>query len=117
MGSINTLGLILTSGGLIFLLVGWIQHRFPPKKINHFYGYRTSTSMQNLEVWNFAQRYSAQKMMRVGLGIAALGIVAWLLDFRSVGAIWIALCVLIVFPFVMMLKVEAVLKKRFPRSE
>lgn len=117
MESINLIGLVLTSGGLIFLLAGWIQLRFPPKKINHLYGYRTATSMRNLEVWTFAQRYSAQKMMRMGGGVAALGLLAWLFDFQLAWSIWIALCVLVVSPLVMMLQIEAELKKRFPKSE
>lgn len=117
MESINILGLVLTSGGLIFLLAGWIQRRFPPKKINPFYGYRTSASMRNLEVWRFAQHYSAHKMMRMGAWVATLGVGAWLLDFRSVWAIWIALSVLVASPLIMVLQIEAVLNKRFPKSK
>ena len=117
MDSVNIIGIVLTSGGLIFLLAGWIQFRFPPKKINHLYGYRTSTSMRNLEGWAFAQRYSARRMIRLGTAVATLGSLAWLFDFQSVWAIWIALSVLIVSPLVMMLQIEMELKKRFPKSE
>ena len=57
----NPLVLILCISGLIFLLAGFIQQRFPPKKINHLYGYRTSNSMKSQESWDFAQEYSAKK--------------------------------------------------------
>ena len=70
--------LILSTGGLIFLLAGVIQQRFPPKKINHLYGYRTATSMKSQESWNFAQQYSAKKMMEMGTFITALGFLSWI---------------------------------------
>ena len=65
MYSVNIMGLILTLGGLIFLIAGYIQHRFPPKKINHLYGYRTSASMKSQESWDFAQEYSAKKVIKI----------------------------------------------------
>jgi len=49
---INPLTLILGVTGLIFYVAGYIQFKYPPKKINHFYGYRTKTSMRSQEVWN-----------------------------------------------------------------
>ena len=58
----NPLFLILTLSGGIFLLAGYIQFRFPPKKINHLYGYRTSTSMRSQECWDFAQTFSAKNV-------------------------------------------------------
>ncbi len=44
---------VLTTNGLLFLL-SIIFWKFPPKKINNFYGYRTYRTTQNEEVWNFA---------------------------------------------------------------
>lgn len=41
---------------LLFLLF----KKFPPKTINHFYGYRTRRSMANEEIWQSANRYSLQ---------------------------------------------------------
>ena len=49
----NPMLYVLTTNGLLFLL-SIIFWKFPPKKINHFYGYRTPKAMQNLEIWNFA---------------------------------------------------------------
>jgi uncharacterized membrane protein len=44
---------VITTNGLLFLLsvVFW---KFPPKKINNLYGYRTHKAMQNNTIWNFA---------------------------------------------------------------
>ena len=44
---INPLTLILGVTGLIFYVAGYIQFKYPPKKINSLYGYRTKTSMRS----------------------------------------------------------------------
>lgn len=112
----NLLALILSSGGLIFLLAGYIQHRFPPKKINHLYGYRTSTSMKSQESWDFAQQYSAKKMMQMGTYITALGLLSWIIDLQLLWSAGIALTIVTIGPLLMLFKVESELKKRFPKK-
>lgn len=59
--------LLIGASGIIFTIAGFILYKFPPKKINHLYGYRTRTSMQSQERWDFAQKYSAKKMMQGGI--------------------------------------------------
>ena len=44
---------VLTTNGLLFLL-SIIFWKFPPKKINNLYGYRTFKAMQNKDIWDFA---------------------------------------------------------------
>lgn len=44
---------VLTVNGLLFVL-SIIFYFFPPKKINSLYGYRTHRTMQNDDIWNFA---------------------------------------------------------------
>ena len=112
----NPLVLILSSGGLIFLLAGYIQHRFPPKKINHLYGYRTSSSMKSQESWDFAQRYSAKKMMQMGIYITTLGLLSWIIDIQLLWSVGISLTIVTIAPLLMLLKVESELKKRFPKK-
>jgi len=55
--------------GIIFIIAGIIMLKFPPKKINMLYGYRTSLSMKNQKNWDFAQRYSSVLMMYCGFGL------------------------------------------------
>lgn len=112
----NPLVLILSISGLIFLLAGFIQQRFPPKKINHLYGYRTSNSMKSQESWDFAQEYSAKKMMKLGAYITALGLLAWSIDLQLLWSVWVALIIITIGPILMLLQVEAELKKRFPNK-
>ena len=46
--------------GFVFLVAGLVLLRFPPKKINGYYGYRTARSRRDIDSWNFAQRYCAK---------------------------------------------------------
>lgn len=64
----------LTLGGT-FLLFGWIFFRYPPKKINDWYGYRSKRAMRSQDAWDVANRLSPKLMM--GLGAIFL-LLAWL---------------------------------------
>lgn len=48
---------------ILFLLISILLFLFPPKRINHFYGYRTRRSMKNLENWKFSNRFAAIGML------------------------------------------------------
>ena len=58
--------------GVIFVITALISLRFPPKKINDLYGYRTGNSKKNQEVWNFSQKFSSIKMIQSGLFLVAI---------------------------------------------
>ncbi len=53
--------------GIVFLLLGFFQYKFPPKKINDLYGYRTKNSMSSIEKWNLAQKHSSILMMKIAI--------------------------------------------------
>ena len=64
---------------LIILVVGIVFWMYPPKKINEFYGYRTTRSRKSQEARDFAQRYSAKMMTVLGLvALAVTSIAHWL---------------------------------------
>jgi len=52
---------------ILMLVVAFISIKFPSKKINYMYGYRTRRSMANQEVWEVALKYSTRLMMRITL--------------------------------------------------
>ncbi|MCH1517659.1 MAG: SdpI family protein [Flavobacteriaceae bacterium] len=116
MESFNPLSLILCCGGLIFVIAGYIQQKFPPKKINHFYGYRTRKSMRDQESWDFAQAYSSRQMQKMGAGIVLLGGLAWLADIHSIWGIGIGIIIFVLCPLLMLVEIEQMLKKRFPKK-
>ncbi|MFF2912422.1 SdpI family protein [Paenibacillus sp. NPDC057934] len=53
--------------GLIIYGARLTVKKKPPKKINSLYGYRTKRSMKNQLLWDEANRYSAELMIRYGL--------------------------------------------------
>ena len=63
-----------TLSGFIFFLAGFLLSRFPPKRINSIYGYRTPRSMQSPDAWKFAQKESARLLKKSGAGLIIAGI-------------------------------------------
>lgn len=60
--------LLLGLGYCLFMLILFvIFQRFPPKKINHFYGYRTGRAMKNQQTWKVANEYSAKLSLKLSL--------------------------------------------------
>ncbi|HBB49190.1 MAG TPA: hypothetical protein DCZ44_06115 [Flavobacteriaceae bacterium] len=60
--------LFLSLGYCGFMLALFlIFQAFPPKKINHIYGYRTARSMANETVWKDANNYSMKLGVQLGL--------------------------------------------------
>lgn len=47
----------------VLFILSILFYRFPPKRINAFYGYRTNQSMQNIENWNLANVVSSKFMI------------------------------------------------------
>lgn len=61
--------------GVIFILAGLIQKRYPPKQINSLYGYRTTRSMKDQQNWDEGNRYSTKLMMKCGVVLVIAGII------------------------------------------
>ncbi|MBB5396953.1 SdpI family protein [Mucilaginibacter sp. AK015] len=61
--------------GLIFILAGMIQKRYPPKEINSLYGYRTALSMKNQQNWDEGNRYSTALIIKCGWALVVAGLV------------------------------------------
>lgn len=50
--------------GILLLITSFIFVKFPPKKINGIYGYRTLSSMKDQASWDVAQKVSALYMLK-----------------------------------------------------
>lgn len=61
--------------GILFLVIGILFKFFPPKKRNIIYGYKTYNSMKSQEHWDFAQKFSALKMIQCGVFLIVMGCV------------------------------------------
>jgi uncharacterized membrane protein len=105
--------LILIIVGPIYFIAGALLFKYPPKKINSLYGYRTSNSMKNQEIWDYAQKKSAKEMMKVGLTMGLFSTLELIFQFEETWGIVIALALLIILSIGLLLKVERNLKQTF----
>jgi uncharacterized membrane protein len=67
---------------LLFLVVGLIFYKFPPKYGSIYSGYRTSRSKKNIEIWNEANKYSAKLLITYSC-VNLLSVILLLLIFRN----------------------------------
>lgn len=108
--------LVLGMSGLVFILVGAIVYFFPPKKINHLYGYRTPRSMASQERWDFSQKYSSVLLIISGVIIVPLGVIISLLPISQKADILLSLPILLLTVILFFIKTERELKKRFGKN-
>lgn len=104
--------------GLIVLIVGTLQKQFPPKSINNWYGYRTDLSTQNQQTWDEGNSYSARMMIRIGLLLIVIGLIASALIPVRYEMAMIALIIVCgpTFAITMRIKTENHLEKTFPKK-
>jgi uncharacterized membrane protein len=55
--------------------MGFIQKRFPPRRINSLYGYRMPSAMKNQQTWDEANGFSARYMIKLGLIVMVVGFI------------------------------------------
>lgn len=72
--------LVTGISGFIFFVAGIVISQFPPKKINVLYGYRTKRSMKNQQNWDYAQKYSARKMIETGIVLQLIAAISIFFD-------------------------------------
>jgi uncharacterized membrane protein len=108
---LNLLFITLGSCGLIFIVMGFIMSKKPPKEINGLYGYRTPIAMKNQKNWDYAQVYSAKVMMKYGGYFLLLCLPGYFMDIAPEMAAEVGLIVLLIGVAFMILQVETHLKK------
>ncbi|MDG2235856.1 MAG: SdpI family protein [Flavobacteriaceae bacterium] len=107
--------ILFLSGG-IFYLAALVFSKFPPKKINYLYGYRTKASMKSQESWNFSQNYTSKKMKYISLYIFIIGAFSSFLNIELMWSLWLGIIISILMPVLMILEVEKELKTRYPKE-
>ena len=109
----NPLFLIPVSTGLIFIVTGYLMLKFPPKKINSLYGYRTRSSMKNKDRWGFAQKYSSIEMIKLGGLLALSGVIGFFYYPDEMMGMFLGLGLMILIVIILLLRVEKAIKKKF----
>lgn len=105
---------------LMMLIFGWRFLEKPPKKINGFYGYRTTRSMKNQQTWDYAHQVCGKLWFRAGAVMLPLSLLAMLpLLGRGIEGQSIWLIVVVGVQIVVMLAtlfpVERALKRKFDK--
>lgn len=96
---------------IVFFTIGILLLFFPPKKINIFYGYRTSQSMKNKESWKLAQHYSSILIIKLSVLLFLCSLIGLFYEFKSETKLTISLLFLAFFVVVIFFKTEKTLKK------
>ena len=73
---------VFTTNGLLFL-ISILFWKFPPKKINSIYGYKTPKAMQNQKIWDFANT-TFNKSLLIYAGISFLASLAFVTFLNAV---------------------------------
>lgn len=74
--------------GLIILIAAIFYNKYPPRKINSLYGYRTLRSMKNKANWEYSNRLGATYMLWVGVLSVVVGTaITMLIDSEYTGII------------------------------
>jgi len=109
----NTLFSMPLMVGLVFVLVAFITLKFPPKKINMLYGYRTKSAMKSQERWNFAQRYSSKLMLYCGFGLIILAVLGLIFNVSEGIGVLISTILMIIAIVILLVKTEKAIKQNF----
>lgn len=109
---INPPVLVCVLCGLIYIITGQVVLRYPPKKINDFYGYRTSRSKKSQAHWDYAQKESSKYIIQSGY-YCLLTCALFILFETGKAGIWIAIILTTLYPFNSVIQTEKALKKKF----
>lgn len=114
--SFSSLGIVPLTTGPIFLIAGFILLKYPPKELNWVYGYRTKRSMRDKESWDFAQRYSAFRMMLYGFLLTLCSLAGFVFHPEEETGIFIGLALMLLMVVLLVVDVERALIKKFGSS-
>ena len=101
---------ILTTNGLLFIL-SIIFYKFPPKKINNWYGYRTPKTMLNQKIWDFANIVFSKNLV-IYAGISFLGGLVFA-NFATKELTWQPMVLVLLSVLVSIIKTEKALNDNF----
>lgn len=99
--------------GFIFIISGWLFTKYPPRRINSWYGYRTPASKKSQDRWDYAQKYSANLLIRMGWLMVLAAFASFALNITYEYSIWIGLATIFIASVLLIIMVEAAINRRF----
>lgn len=113
MNFLDPMFVILTSSGTLFILLGAILYKKPPKEINFMYGYRTLASMKSQDRWDFAQVTSATEKIKTGIIMWLCAAIGMYLDMSEALSVFGGLAIMIVLSLMPSFTTERALMQEF----
>ncbi|WP_236974069.1 SdpI family protein [Membranihabitans maritimus] len=104
---------ILIICGTVFLILGWILRNKPPKSINYYFGYRTSSAMKSKDRWDFAQSYSGKLLTNSGGALVVFAIISLFFEIPETAGNIIGTVLTVLVIFIIIFKVERALRNNF----
>jgi immunity protein, SdpI family len=109
----NPLFIIPILTGPLVIIIMLITLKYPPKKVNSLYGYRTKRSMVSQEAWDFAQPYSGKLMIRyMILYTLTASLAVPMKDLNMIVGVFLSILTMILFMAIPIIKTEKELKAR-----
>ncbi|MDB5281520.1 MAG: SdpI/YhfL protein family [Bacteroidota bacterium] len=114
----NLIAIMMLPQGVIFVLLGYLHKKYPPKKVNTWVGYRTPSSRNNADTWAAAQTYSANFMMVGGIVFVLLGLISLTLPITGNPQILILMGMVptVIFAILLVIANEMHLRKLFDEN-
>lgn len=109
----NPLFIIPLSTGIVLMITAYVFKKYPPKKINNLYGYRTRRSMLDQKRWDFSQPYAAKELMKSAAILVISSVIGLFYNPDPVWGTILGLGLLIIVIVFMMIRVEKAIKYRF----
>ena len=94
----------------------FLFYKYPPRKINTLYGYRTIRSMKNKEIWNFANTYSTKLLFNFSLLTCIIQIIFIYKDPNSETLLLFSWLIFILFSGLGIWRTELELNKYFDKK-
>ena len=69
--------------GPLILFFSFIYSKYQPKEISTIYGYRTTRSMSNNDIWKFANKVSSKYMTIASLATIIFQLLGMILNYTS----------------------------------
>lgn len=107
---------MLFISGIVFLIGAIVMKIWPPKKINMWYGYRTTLSTSSDRAWHLAQQHSTKAMFKYGLIMIFVGIFTGYFKHVPVVLILEIIILLPLFTALMILSTHKYLKRKLNKS-
>jgi uncharacterized membrane protein len=109
----NPLFIIPIITGPIFIIVGLVLLRFPPKNRNIFYGYRTISSMKSPERWEFAQIKSGKEAIRLGILLTLSSLIGFVYNPSEIISVFVGLGLMLMTIIIMLFRIEKAITRKF----